>query len=65
MYTRKLEYMCTCVHVQFTMCIVTIVDCHNSVSATMYSLLHSVHQGSPTYGPRAKCGPFQKNNGPF
>ena len=24
-----------------------------------------MQQGSPTYGPRAKCSPFQKNNGPF
>ena len=23
------------------------------------SMLYSVQQGSPTYGPRAKCGPFQ------
>ena len=27
--------------------------------------LYTIQQGSPTYGPRAKCGPFQKNNGPF
>ena len=27
--------------------------------------LYTTQQGSPTYGPRAKCGPFQKNSGPF
>ena len=31
----------------------------------VYCALYTVEQGSPTYGPRAKYGPFQKNDGPF
>ena len=37
----------------------------NVSTVDVIGLGYGLGQGSPTHGPRAKCGTFQKNDGPF
>ena len=65
LYTLQcVVYRGICICIQYT-----VYSIHYTYTYTVHSMyqvsIYTIQQGSPAYGPRAKCGPLQKNNGPF